>query len=259
MKHAIHFLGAVTVAMLLFFSSITFAQDATKVDPQHYTVEFENDQVRILRITYGPGEKSVMHAHPAGVAVFLTDMQGKFTYPDGKTEETAAKPGQVVWLPALKHQPENTGEAFELIQVELKNDTEGTNGTALRKAIEAQTAKWAAAYNRQDAAGVAALYTEDAIVLPPNHDMVQGRKAIEDLMNGEFQMGAHDLVLETLDVVAMGDAACEIGKYTIKIKAQGQPVMTDAGKYMGLFKRQEDGAWLLYRDTWNSSMPIPEQ
>ena len=49
------------------------AQDAVTADPKHYKVEFENEQVRVLRISYGPGEKSVMHQHPANVAVFLTD------------------------------------------------------------------------------------------------------------------------------------------------------------------------------------------
>ncbi len=260
MKHATRLFHVAIMVMALIFTSGLFAQDAAKVAPKQYTVEFENDQVRILRISYGPGEKSVMHAHPAGVAVFLTDAQAKFTYPDGKSEPITANAGLAIWTPEGKHQPENTGEAFELIQVEIKNQTEGTNGAALRKTIEAQSAKWAAAYNRQDAAGVAALYTEDAIVLPPNHEMVQGRQAIEVLMNSEFQMGAHDAVLTTIEVVGMGDdTAYEIGKYTIKIKPEGQPVMTDSGKYMGLFKRQEDGTWLLYRDTWNSSMPMPGQ
>jgi glycine betaine/choline ABC-type transport system substrate-binding protein len=38
-----------------------------------YRVTFENDQVRLLRINYGPNEKSVMHEHPNSIAVFLTD------------------------------------------------------------------------------------------------------------------------------------------------------------------------------------------
>jgi len=54
--------------------------DPITVDPKHYNVEFENDQVRIVRITYGPGEKSVMHGHPSSVLVFLTDCHGRFTY-----------------------------------------------------------------------------------------------------------------------------------------------------------------------------------
>ena len=48
------------------------APDPVAVDPRHYTVELENERVRVLRIKYGPREKSVMHSHPAIIAVFVT-------------------------------------------------------------------------------------------------------------------------------------------------------------------------------------------
>jgi quercetin dioxygenase-like cupin family protein len=97
------------------------AQDPVKVDPKHYKVEFENNEVRILRINYGPGEKSVMHVHPEGVAVFLTDQNATFTTPDGKSTEMNAKAGEVKSLPAGPHLPQNVGEKpMELILVELK-------------------------------------------------------------------------------------------------------------------------------------------
>ena len=106
----------------LLFTNTAVAQDATVVDPEHYTVEFENDYVRIIRLSYGPNEKSVMHSHMAGVAVFLTDGKGTFTYPDGKTEEWIAKSGVSMWSPATTHLPENSLDApFELIIVEVKN------------------------------------------------------------------------------------------------------------------------------------------
>jgi quercetin dioxygenase-like cupin family protein len=115
-------LSIITVLLaVIILSGISFAQDAVKVDPKHYKVEFENDQVRVLRITYAPGEKGNMHSHPEGIAVFLTDGNGRFTYPDGKTEDISFKSGTVVWIPALTHQPENTGDKpFELIQIEMK-------------------------------------------------------------------------------------------------------------------------------------------
>ena len=97
------------------------AQDAVKVDPAHYKVELENDQVRVLRITYGPHEKSVMHSHPASVAIFLTDGDVKFTFPDGKTKDVPAKARDVEWSSAETHLPENLSDKpFELILVELK-------------------------------------------------------------------------------------------------------------------------------------------
>src|SRR5437773_3492672 len=97
------------------------AQDPVDVDSSHYTVELENDRVRVLRIRYGPREKSKMHGHPASVAVFLTAAQGRFTYPDGKTEDFDVKAGQVMYMDAVVHNPENvTNTPFEVIAVELK-------------------------------------------------------------------------------------------------------------------------------------------
>ena len=116
----------VVVAALIACVARTYAQDPVKVDPKHYKVEFENDQVRVLRITYGPGEKSVMHEHPENVAVFLTDGQGKFTLPDGTTKDVTFKAGTPQWDAGGKHLPENTGEkGFEMILVELKGKAPG--------------------------------------------------------------------------------------------------------------------------------------
>ena len=107
--------------LLALVSFAAMAQDATKVDAKHYKVEQENSQVRILRIHYGPHEKSVMHEHPASVAVFLTDGDTKFTMPDGTTRDAHIKSGQIMWEDAGKHLPENTSDKpFELILVELK-------------------------------------------------------------------------------------------------------------------------------------------
>src|SRR5437773_8623449 len=97
------------------------AQDAVKADPKHYKVEFENARVRVLRIHYGPHEKSVWHSHPAGVVTALTDLHVKFGLPGGKSQETNLKTGETQWTPAGKHLPENLSDSdFEAILVELK-------------------------------------------------------------------------------------------------------------------------------------------
>ena len=109
-------------ALWLTGAVAAYGQDAVKVDPKHYQVEFENEQVRVLRISYGPGEKSVMHEHPANVAVFLTDGQAQFTLPDGKSQEVPLKAGTTRWGAGEKHLPANIGDKpFELILVELKS------------------------------------------------------------------------------------------------------------------------------------------
>jgi quercetin dioxygenase-like cupin family protein len=96
--------------------------DPVKVDSKHYKVEFENESVRVLRIKYGAGEKSVMHSHPESIAVFLTDAHAKFTYPDGRTEDINANAGSVLHMDAFTHLPESTSsKPFEVIAVELKH------------------------------------------------------------------------------------------------------------------------------------------
>ena len=94
--------------------------DPVKVDAKHYKVEFENESVRVLRITYAPGEKSVMHYHPNGVAVYLTDGKTKMTTPDGKSQDMPVKAGAASWTAAGSHLPQNTGGRLELVLVELK-------------------------------------------------------------------------------------------------------------------------------------------
>lgn len=97
------------------------AQDPVKVDSKHYKVELDNAQVRVLRIKYGPREKSVMHDHPASVVIPLSDAHTKFTMPDGKIEEMNLKAGQPQFIDAGKHLPENLSDKpFEAILVELK-------------------------------------------------------------------------------------------------------------------------------------------
>jgi hypothetical protein len=96
--------------------------DAVKADPKHYKVEFENEKVRVLRISYGPNEKSEMHTHPPSIAIFLTDQHSRHTSPDGKTEEMSGKAGEVRYMEAWEHNPENLSDKpFELIAVELKS------------------------------------------------------------------------------------------------------------------------------------------
>jgi len=95
--------------------------DPVKLDPKHYKVVINNDQVRVLRAKYGPHEKSVMHEHPASVAVFMIDGHVKFTLPDGTSQDTNSKAHDASWADAGKHLPENAGDQpTEVIVIELK-------------------------------------------------------------------------------------------------------------------------------------------
>jgi quercetin dioxygenase-like cupin family protein len=109
------------LALVCLAGSAVMAQDPVKVDAKHYKLVSENAQVRILRFNYGPHEKSVMHAHPDLVVVYLTDMKIKMTLPDGKSVEQSGKAGEAQFTPAGTHLPENLSDkAVEGILVELK-------------------------------------------------------------------------------------------------------------------------------------------
>lgn len=96
--------------------------DAVSADPDHYSVEHENDVARLVRIRYGPGETSVMHRHPANCAIFIDDQPTRMEMPDGETvENPGSESGHVECWDAQAHLPTNTGdEGLELILVELK-------------------------------------------------------------------------------------------------------------------------------------------
>jgi quercetin dioxygenase-like cupin family protein len=133
-------LALYVVVVCLCSAAILSAQDAVKVDPKHYSVVSENDQVRILKVRYGPHEKSIMHSHPNTVAVFLTDAKGTFTFPDGKKQDFAVKAGDSQYSAAATHLPENTSDKeMELIVVELKGKTAKADKPA--KAEPAKTAE----------------------------------------------------------------------------------------------------------------------
>jgi uncharacterized protein (TIGR02246 family) len=109
---------------------------------------------------------------------------------------------------------------------------------------------WTAAFNKGDATGVAAMYAEDAYVLPPGSDILKGRAAIEGFWRqASQQLG--DAKLTTLDVMPLGpDAAREIGTVTLKTKAQ--PPQEVVGKYAVVW-RKIGGEWKLATDIWNTN------
>ncbi len=95
------------------------SQDPIVVDPQHQKVEFENDQIRVLRERQSGSFP--MHGHPDNVQIVLTDMNVVLTAPDGTTQPVTAKAGTVRWRTAAQHSGRVVGDKpFEQIVIEMK-------------------------------------------------------------------------------------------------------------------------------------------
>jgi quercetin dioxygenase-like cupin family protein len=115
-------LAAATLAFTATAAAAASGPDPVKVDPKHYKVVFENSDVRVLRIHYGPHETSVMHWHPDGVVTYVSGGHIKFALPNGKTIESNGKPGDAMWAPGGAHKPTNMSDKpMDAVLVELKN------------------------------------------------------------------------------------------------------------------------------------------
>ena len=107
------------------------------------------------------------------------------------------------------------------------------------------------AFERGDAASVAALYTEDAVALPPDGPMVSGRAMIEDFWRGLMSAGARSANLETLRLAGSGDVLHEVGRATITIRPEGGETNTLTVKYVVVWERDPAGHLALAVDMWN--------
>ena len=102
---------------------VTAALDPPKIDPKQYKVEFENDQVRVLRVKFGPHQGAPLHEHQLNrVVVYLTDQNTRMTQADGKVDTAVHKAGEASWGGPVQHKEDNLMDGpFEAIVVELKD------------------------------------------------------------------------------------------------------------------------------------------
>jgi len=98
------------------------AKDPLKVAPKNYKKVFENDQVRVSRVHFEPGETVPMHEHATNrVTVMLADQDFRITTADGQVQTPKRKYGEVTWGVPVTHKEENlSSKPFDLIMIDLK-------------------------------------------------------------------------------------------------------------------------------------------
>lgn len=101
---------------------LTSDLDPPKIDPKQYTVEFENPQVRVVRVKVGPHGTTPMHSHTTDrVTIFLTDQKFEAEDQAGKVTTAEHKAGDIAWGTPLAHKERNlSDQPFEAITVEIK-------------------------------------------------------------------------------------------------------------------------------------------
>ena len=121
------FLASLAAAAFLSIARPASPQDPVPLYPDNYRVLFENDRVRVLDFRLRKGATEKLHSHPANVTVFLTDVNIRFTLPDGQMKLRQARAGEAAYSEATVHSPVNLGEDAHGIIVELKTPPGGAS------------------------------------------------------------------------------------------------------------------------------------
>jgi uncharacterized protein (TIGR02246 family) len=138
-------------------------------------------------------------------------------------------------------------------QRETASNTRATDEAAIRAADAAILQ----AANAKDANRVISSYAEDAVWLPPNAPIVQGKQSIRA---GWSQLLATpglniDWQIAKLDISRSGDLAYTFYTYQLTMQGQDGKPIADHGKDLAIWKKQGDGSWKMVADTFNSDLP----
>jgi uncharacterized protein (TIGR02246 family) len=127
----------------------------------------------------------------------------------------------------------------------------------IEAAIGKVRAAYVAAENAGDAAALAALFTDDAVLMPPDAPAASGKEAIQSYFQSRNDEFTFELAVTKAEVVAAGDWAFSRGTYTLKAtpKPKGKTI-EDSGKYLNILAHQPDGSWKIARHIWNSDNPL---
>jgi len=106
---------------------------------------------------------------------------------------------------------------------------------------------------------VMTFYADDATQLPNNGEAVKGKENIKAEMEKMMSMGMKmkDVNFTSVEINAAGDLGYEIGNYSMTMEMAPMGEMKDDGKYIALFKKQQDGSWKVYAEIWNTNTPMP--
>ena len=135
----------------------------------------------------------------------------------------------------------NTGPVFDV-----------SDQDKIKKVIEQLTE----AFNAKDAKKAAALYTPEAVVMPPNKSLSRGRNFVEQYYTSRFAEGATDLTLTPSEIKGSGNLAVAMGDFRLTLAPAKGPQRRDRGKFVWIF-REQNNVWMIDTVIFSSDFAEP--
>jgi len=103
-------------------------RDPVRTDPSHFKLDFQNNRVRVLRLTMKGSEGTPIHEEPDILAVCLRECHVRLTRPDGKIQDLHMKAGDTRWVWEDTRSEKNLGkEPLEMLLIEIKGERPTSN------------------------------------------------------------------------------------------------------------------------------------
>jgi uncharacterized protein (TIGR02246 family) len=121
-----------------------------------------------------------------------------------------------------------------------------------RSEIEAINEKWDDAFNSNDAAALAALYTVDAKLLPSTTAIISGKDDIQKFWEKVFQRGFGDHQIDIIDLRSSGNWVYQVSHWTVTGPRNNGERVRYEGKLVSVLEKQPDGTWKARLHIWNN-------
>src|SRR5262245_16147050 len=120
---------------------------------------------------------------------------------------------------------------------------ERSGGAGFERLTAEARAAFVSALKRGEVALAARAYADDARLLAPSAELIEGRQAIEKFWRAGLEAGISDVQLEPLALERESGLAYEIGRYALKLESADGETVVDRGKYLLVHEQQVDGSW----------------
>ncbi len=138
-----------------------------------------------------------------------------------------------------------------LLSILSLNSSYAATNTLETADVEMLNSLWATSFDNGNTTTLATLYTKDAMVFPPSSEILEGRVAITDYLDGLREAGFNEYSISNVDMQVKGDTAYSTALWeVVRIGVDGNEIKLD-GNITNVLERQNNGSWKIKLQSWN--------